>query len=124
VGKAGGLSDGAADPASVFLYRGEPCQVAEQLGVDCSKYNGPIVPIIYEVNFRDPAGYFLATRFEMRNKDVLYVSNAAAVEVSKVLNFMRLIMSTADDPIAYASNYYGLLALKRNAGSAALVIGH
>jgi polysaccharide biosynthesis/export protein len=122
VAKAGGLNDGAADPAAVFLYRGETCAVAAQLGVDCSKYKGPIIPIIYEVNFRDPAGYFLATHFDMRNKDVLYVSNAASVETSKVLNYLQLIMATADDPILYASNYYGLLALRKSAVSTAVTL--
>ena len=124
VAKAGGLNDALADPASVFLYRGETCQVAKQLGVDCRKFAGTIVPVIYQVNFRDPAGYFLATRFDMRNKDVLYVSNAQSVETSKVLNYLQLIMATADDPILYASNYYGLLSLKRSATTAAVVVGH
>jgi polysaccharide biosynthesis/export protein len=124
VAKAGGLNDAAADPASVFLYRGEPCPVAERLGIDCNKYRGQIIPVIYEVNFRDPGGYFLATRFDMRNKDVIYVSNAVSVETAKVLNFLHLIVSTADDPIIYASNYYGMLALKRSAGGAAVAVGH
>jgi polysaccharide export outer membrane protein len=121
VAKAGGLNDAAADPASVFLYRGETRQVAEQLGIDCSKFVGPIIPVIYQVNFRDPAGYFLATHFDVRNKDVLYVSNAQSVETSKVLNYLRLVMATADDPILYASNYYGLLALKRSSATAVAI---
>jgi polysaccharide export outer membrane protein len=108
VAKAGGLNDSLADPGSVFLYRGETRQVAEQFGVDCSKFTGPIIPVIYQVNFRDPAGYFLAKQFEMRNKDIIYVSNAASVETSKVLNYLQLIMATADDPIVYATNFYGL----------------
>jgi polysaccharide biosynthesis/export protein len=123
VAKAGGLNDATADPASVFLYRGETCQLAKQLGVDCRNFAGTIIPVIYQVNFRDPAGYFLATRFDMRNKDVLYVSNAVSVETSKVLTYLNLIMATADNPITYASNYYGLLSLKRSATTAAVVIG-
>jgi polysaccharide export outer membrane protein len=97
--------------------------VAKQLGVDCNKYTGSIIPVIYQVNFRDPAGYFLATRFDMRNKDVLYVSNAQSVETSKVLNYLQLIMATADDPILYASNYYGLLSLKRSSATTAVAVG-
>ena len=75
--KAGGLKDEQADPASVFVYRGEPRHIAEQLGVDCPPVAGPIIPIIYHLNLRDPAGYFLATKFEMRNKDVVFASNDA-----------------------------------------------
>jgi polysaccharide biosynthesis/export protein len=108
VAKAGGLSDVVADPASVFLYRGEPRQVAEEIGVDVSRFDGPIVPVIYQVNFRDPTGYFLAKQFDMRNKDIIYVSNASSVETTKVLTFLRLAMATADDPIVYATTFFTL----------------
>ena len=99
VAKAGGLADAAADPASVFLYRGETRDVAEAIGIDASKFQGPIIPVIYNINFRNPAGYFLATTFEMRNKDVVYVSNSVSVEASKFLNYIRLINATINDPI-------------------------
>ena len=36
VAAAGGLLDLQADPGSVFLYRREPRELAEALGVDCS----------------------------------------------------------------------------------------
>jgi polysaccharide export outer membrane protein len=110
VGKHGGLSDDRADPASVYLYRGETREVAEQLGVDCRRFEGPIIPIVYLVNFRDPSGYFMAQSFEMRNKDVIYTSNAASVETTKFLSFLRTIMATANDPIIYATNGYALKA--------------
>ena len=58
IAKVGGLTDGQADPASVFIYRGETREVAQLLGVDCSPFVGPIIPIIYNLNLRDPAGYF------------------------------------------------------------------
>jgi polysaccharide export outer membrane protein len=108
VGKAGGLNDSTAEPANVFLYRGEPRQVAEQLGIDCSKYNGPIIPVVYNVNFRDPAGYFLATRFQMQNKDVVYVSNATSVQAAKAMQYFRLIVATVNDPVVAATNAYVL----------------
>jgi polysaccharide export outer membrane protein len=115
VGKHGGLNDSLADPANVFLYRGETRELAERLGIDCSKFKGPIIPIIYHVNFRDPSGYFLAQTFEMRNKDVIYTSNAVAVETTKFLIFLRTIMATASDPIVYATNVYALKAAIKGA---------
>jgi polysaccharide biosynthesis/export protein len=111
VAKGGGLNDLQADASAVFLYRGETRQVAKQLGVDVDRFvDGPIIPIIYEINFRDPAGYFLATRFQMRNKDVLYIANAAAVESAKVFDYLRLIVGTVNDPIVAATNAYVLKA--------------
>jgi len=108
VAKAGGLVDGAADPASVFLYRGETRDVAEAMGIDCSSFQGPIIPVIYNINFRDPASYFLATTFEMRNKDVIYVSNSVSTEASKFMSYIRLINATVNDPISTAINGYTL----------------
>jgi polysaccharide export outer membrane protein len=123
VAKAGGLNDTVADPASVFLYRGEMRSVAEQLGIDCSKFQGPIIPVIYNANLRDPAGYFLATKFQMRNKDVIYVSNAVSVETSKFLTYLRLIMATADDPIVYATTYFALQTAAKGTAATATLVG-
>jgi len=100
VAKAGGLVDGQADPGSVFLYRSEPRHVAEQLGADVSRFEGDIVPVIFSVSFRDPGGYFLATRLQMRNADVIFVANAEAVEVTKFAIFLDTIMGTASTGIS------------------------
>jgi polysaccharide export outer membrane protein len=104
--KAGGLLDTQADPASVFLYRGETREIAQLLGIDCTPYPGPIIPVIYNLNLRDPAGYFLATKFQMRNKDVIYASNAISVDSSKLLTYLRLIIGTAQDPLLFATNAF------------------
>jgi polysaccharide export outer membrane protein len=104
IGRQSGLNDAQADPGSVFLYRGETREVARQIGVDVDQYEGPIIPVIYWVNLRDPSGYFLTQYFEMRNKDVIYTSNALSVETTKFLGFIRTIMATANDPIVYATN--------------------
>jgi polysaccharide biosynthesis/export protein len=108
VAKAGGLVDGAADPASVFLYRGETRDVAQAMGVDCSPFQGPIIPVIYNIDFRNPASYFLATTFEMRNKDVIYVSNSVSTEATKFISYIRTINAAINDPISTAINGYTL----------------
>jgi polysaccharide biosynthesis/export protein len=106
VGKAGGLDQSLAEPAAVFLYRGETRELAERLGIDCSRFPGPIIPVIYNVNFRNPEGYFLATKFQMRNKDVLYVSNATSIEITKALQYFRLTVATVNDPLIAAQNAF------------------
>lgn len=122
LGKAGGLKDSDADPASVFLYRGEPREVAIQLGADCSSFPGPIVPVIYNVNLRDPSGYFLASNFEMRNKDVVFAANAQSVESTKLLTYARLLIGTVNDPIMSATNVYTAKNLA-NGGTALVTVG-
>jgi polysaccharide export outer membrane protein len=104
VAKAGGLNDTLAEPSWVFLYRGETRDVAEKLGIDCSPFAGPIIPVIYNVNLRDPSGYFLATKFQMRNKDVIYASNSTTVQAAKAMQFFRLVVATVNDPIVAAEN--------------------
>ena len=111
IAKAGGLNDNFADPASVFVYRGEPREVATRLGVDCSRFSGPIIPVIYNLNLRDPAGYFLATKFEMRNKDVIFAANATSVEATKFMVYLRMIIGTVSDPMVAAISAYTLKGL-------------
>jgi polysaccharide export outer membrane protein len=124
VAKANGLTDTQADPGSVFLYRGEPREVAQELGVDVSKFHGPIVPVIYNLDLRDPSGYFLASNLEIRNKDVIFVSNASSVEVSKFLTYVRLIIGTATDPINTANAAYALKFAIQGQPGAVIVSGH
>lgn len=123
VAKAGGLVDGAADPASVFLYRGETRETATELGIDCTPFNGPLIPVIYNINFRDPAGYFLATNLEMRNKDMMYVSNSVSVEATKAMTYFNTINSTIQGPISTATSIYGLKSLINGTGQTAIITG-
>jgi polysaccharide export outer membrane protein len=104
VAKARGLLDLQADPASVFLYRREPREVAQRLGVDCSKFDGDSVPIVFNVNFQDPAGYFIATKMSMRPFDVVYAANAPQVDITKVLNFINTTLVTAENGVSLVNN--------------------
>jgi polysaccharide biosynthesis/export protein len=97
VAKAGGLLDLQADPGSVFLYRREPREVATHLGVDCSRFEDETIPIIYSVSFQDPGGYFLATKFQMRNQDIIFAANAPSVEIGKFLQFLNLVVGTGSN---------------------------
>ncbi len=88
VAKASGLQDARADAGSVFLYRREPKEVAKLLGADITRFNGDLVPVIFQVNLRDPGGYFLATRTQMRNGDVIFVANSQATDIEKFFTFV------------------------------------
>jgi polysaccharide export outer membrane protein len=100
VGKAGGLNDSQADPDAVFMYRAEPRDVAERLGVDVNKFGGAaLIPVIFSINLRDPGGFFLATKTQMRNGDIIFVSNARSVEITKVLQYIRVIVATTSETV-------------------------
>ena len=93
VANAAGLIDVQADPGSVFLYRREPRELAEKLGVDCSKMDGPNVPVVYSVSFVDPAGYFLASQVQLHDKDIIFAANAQSLEVTKFATFFGALTS-------------------------------
>src|SRR5438132_13850628 len=80
-----------------------------------SRFGGPLVPVIFSVSFRDPAGYFLATRLQMRNDDIIFVANAHSVDSAKFLNYVNLFASTA---ISTA------VAVQQPAITSAIVHGH
>jgi polysaccharide export outer membrane protein len=48
------------------------------------------VPVIYRLDFNKPESFFLSQSFQMRDKDVIYVANHPAAELSK---FLTLIVS-------------------------------
>jgi polysaccharide biosynthesis/export protein len=95
VAKAGGLADFQANPSAVFLYRKEPREVAQLLGADMTRFNGPLVPVIFSISFQDPGGYFLATRFQMRNDDIIFATNAPSNDITKFLTFVNSVTSAA-----------------------------
>ncbi len=89
IARAGGLADYRADPAGVFVIRYEAPAEYDQLGFTRPSA-GPLaqVPVIYRINFRDPDGFFLARRFPIHNKDIVFVSNAPVAQFQKVMNLL------------------------------------
>jgi polysaccharide export outer membrane protein len=122
LGKAGGLADLQAEPRWTFLYRAEPRHVAEKLDRKCAQLSdSPYIPVIYEFNLREPQGYFLASKFPMRNKDVVFVANARTVESTKFMAYVRTINGTVQDPIQTAIAAYTLRNLANGSTSVPLV---
>jgi polysaccharide export outer membrane protein len=87
--KAGGLTDSRADPKGVFLFRFEPKNIAENLGPDpAGATDGTAVPVVYQLDFSKAESYFLAQNFEVRDHDILYISNSPSTELEKFLNLV------------------------------------
>jgi polysaccharide export outer membrane protein len=66
--------------------------------------DGPTVPVVYSTSFADPAGYFLATRLQMHNTDVIFVANAQSVDVTKFANFLNTLISVPNNAVSLANN--------------------
>jgi len=92
MGKAGGLNDDRSDPGEVYVYRYEDRHFLQKLGVDTARFITESIPTIYRINLRDPGGLLLASGFQMRTKDVMYVANSKVTDYYKLL---LLINNTA-----------------------------
>ncbi len=85
--RIGGLNPNMANARSVFVFRFERAEVAKALGVSFPDISGlKSVPIVYRVNLRDPAGYFIAAKFQVAANDLIYVPTADVPELQKFLN--------------------------------------
>lgn len=96
IAKAGGLLNTRSDAQQVFLYRMEDRNALTAMHVKLDKFppSQKYIPTIYRTNFRDPSGFFVAQRFPVRHKDVIYVATADSIEIVKFLDYLRAITST------------------------------
>ena len=90
--KAGGLQDQRSDPAGVFLFRFEPPDIVNALGRP-QLQTGPdgSSPIVYQLDLSDAKSYFLAQRFAMHDKDIIYVANADFNELQKFFSLLNTL---------------------------------
>ena len=91
--RSGALIDSRSNPSGVFVFRLEPkgTQVesasADSQSVPMTTAQG-LVPVVYRVDLKDPRSLFWIQSFPMKDRDVLYVSNAPVAELQKFLNLI------------------------------------
>lgn len=90
--KAGGLQDMRSDPAGVFLFRFEPPPIVKTLGRP-QLGTGPegSSPMVYRLDLSDAKSYFLAQRFPIHDKDIIYVANADLNELQKFFTLLNTL---------------------------------
>lgn len=79
IARAGGPSDTRADSSAVFVFRNDTTQGA--------------APVIYRLDMSKPSSFFLAQRFQMRDKDLIYVANARFTQTRKLVEILNLVFS-------------------------------
>lgn len=89
--RSGGLNDNRADARGVFIFRFENINLVDVSENTKQTVDGA-VPIVYQVDLRDPATLFVMQNFPIQDRDVIYVSNSPAAEFDK---FLRLVLSVA-----------------------------
>lgn len=81
IATAGGTNANLGDPAAIFLFR----YVRDAEGRE--------VPRVYHINMMQTGAYFIAQKFTMQDKDVLYFGNAAANQPSKLVQLISQLFS-------------------------------
>jgi len=105
IGKASGLLDDRADPEGVFVMRYEPVSIARNYpGITPAQAALNLVPVVYYINMREPKSLFLARRFGVHDKDIIYVSNSPFSDLQKLLLLVGTVTAPAVSGIA-ASAY-------------------
>jgi len=89
--RSASLQDIRSDAQGVFVFRFEDADALDWPAKPVLRTPDDRVPVVYRFNLRDPACFLLAQNFMIKNKDVLYVSNAPATELQKFLNLITSI---------------------------------
>lgn len=90
LGRVGGLEDGRANSVGLYVFRYESPSLVRSMKPDAKIASSGPVPVIYQINMRAAPSYFYAQSFNVRDKDVIYVSNAYGAELNK---FTRILIN-------------------------------
>ena len=86
--RAGGMNDARSDPRGVFIFRFESPDALDWPLQPVKATPEGKVPVVYRVNLLNAESFFVMQSFRMQDRDVMYVSNAPAVELQKFLNLV------------------------------------
>ena len=90
--KSRGLRDDLANPKGVFLFRYEPGAILRALGLPLAAHaSDEGSPVAYRFDFSDANSYLLAEQFPVRDKDIIFVADAGAVQVEKLFTLLQTV---------------------------------
>jgi polysaccharide biosynthesis/export protein len=91
LGRVGGLKDDRANVRGAFIFRLEdPAALDPAIAARATRTLDGRVPVIYRIDMSNPATFFVAQNFPMRDKDILYVSTAPLTDFQR---FFGLVSS-------------------------------
>jgi polysaccharide export outer membrane protein len=92
--RSGGLNDNRADARGVFVFRFEDATLVDTRDPSVQSSNGT-VPVVYQIDLRDPAAFFVTQDFPVQDHDVIYVSNSSGAEFRKFLSYIVMVAAPA-----------------------------
>lgn len=89
LGRIGGLRDDRADVRGVFIFRLEqPAALDPAVAHGTRRTADGLIPVVYRLDLSQGASFFTARDFAIRDRDVVYVSNAPIADLQKFLNIV------------------------------------
>jgi polysaccharide export outer membrane protein len=98
LGRVAGLADNRADPGGVFVYRRQSAQMTRQIAGTALRPDQDPTQVVYRVDLRSPAGFFVADTFRIKPDDIVYVTSAPLAEASKALQIILGLSGIAAVP--------------------------
>ena len=90
--KSQGLRDDLANPNGVFLFRYEPIGVVRALDQPiATRAQDGVSPVVYRFDLADANTYFLADRFPVKDRDIIFVADAGAAQVQKLFTLLSSV---------------------------------
>lgn len=105
LGQMVGMESQRADAKALFLFRREPAPLAAELGVALPSDAGKGVPIVYQVDMKDPRSFFVLGSFPVRPNDILFVSTAPLAEFAKFMQILSGATATVAIPRTLFTNF-------------------
>src|SRR5215472_7459019 len=90
--KSQGLRDDLANPKGVFLFRYEPASMVQALDQPMATHAPDNTsPIAYRFDFSDANSYLVADQFPIHDKDIIFVSDAGAIQIQKLFALLQTV---------------------------------
>jgi polysaccharide export outer membrane protein len=105
LGQVIGLDAQRSDAKAIYLFRKEPAELARRCGIALSAGNREFVPVVYQLDLKDPKNFFVLSSFPVRPNDILYVSSAPLADVSKFMQILAGASGSVAIPRTLFSSY-------------------
>ncbi|WP_316014721.1 polysaccharide biosynthesis/export family protein [Roseobacter sp. HKCCA0434] len=100
----GGLNGNTADPRGVFVLREERPDIYQRV---TGQFAPAPVRIGYVMDLTKPAAFFIASNFDVRDGDIIFVSEAPYVQFLKIIGSIAPPINSINSTLSLATNPLG-----------------
>jgi polysaccharide export outer membrane protein len=94
--RAGGLKDDIAHAKGVFVFRYESKEFLDKINIPYKAYTKEgKVPVVYNIDLSKAESVLMLRDFPVKDKDIIYVSTAPAIQLKKFLSIISDVIQPA-----------------------------